>query len=166
VAHGQYRGGPATPKSPKKKKKVLAFWGWLDQPQGPRSHPHTSRKGWPNPPQALGGGPATFKSPKLFFFFFFFGLLGVAEPPFWPWGWFDHPQISCKRWLQALGGGPTTPKRPKPFFFFWAFGPPPISFFFLKKKKNLIFKFFFLKFLFNNIFLKKKNGKTVKTTLF
>jgi hypothetical protein len=33
--HGQ-GGGPATPRSPQKKKKewVLVFWGWLDHPQG------------------------------------------------------------------------------------------------------------------------------------
>jgi hypothetical protein len=54
--------------------------------------------GWPKPPQALGGGPATPKSPKpiltYFSFFFFFGLLV----------WLDHPL--------GHGGGSTTPRPP------------------------------------------------------
>jgi hypothetical protein len=31
-----------------------------------------------------------------------FGLLGVAGPPLWPWGWFNHPQT-------GRGGGSSHP---------------------------------------------------------
>jgi hypothetical protein len=43
--------------------------------------------GWPKPPQALGGGPATLKRPNLFFYFYIFLYIHLmAKKMFWA-GW-------------------------------------------------------------------------------
>jgi hypothetical protein len=128
-------GGPTTPKRPKKKRGVLDFWGWPDHPQGLGGgfgHPLRPVWGGRSHPRPL----TTPKSPKpifcFFFFFFFFWPFGVAGPPPWAWGSFDHPRM-------AVGVAPAAPwpKMGWPgrsrfsslffFFFFFSFS------FFLKK---------------------------------
>jgi hypothetical protein len=86
-------------------------------------HPIPAVWGWPKPPQAFGGGPATPKGQKKkkqnkkngF------GILGVAGPRPRAWGWLQPPPTGRRGWLQALGGGPATPKIPNPFFFVFFF---------------------------------------------
>jgi hypothetical protein len=107
------RGWSGHPKKPKKKKQSMGFgllglagpppwpWGWFD-------HPQTGRGGGSSHPLAKNGvvgatplGQATprFPSPPPPPFF---RLLGVARPPSWPWGWFDHPHT-------GRGGGSSHP---------------------------------------------------------
>jgi hypothetical protein len=88
----------------KKKKRKNGFWafgGGRITPKGLEATPYNLHGGWPKPPQALGGGPATPKTQNLFFFFLSFW------PPLWPWGWFDHPQPGHPF---GHGGGLTTPR--------------------------------------------------------
>jgi hypothetical protein len=99
--HGQSRGGQTTPLAQKKKeerKMSFGLLGVVEPPPRAWGHPH-----------ALGGGPATPKSPKPIFHFF--DLLGVIRPPLgqttprsavgvaptthWPkMGWPDHPILA------------------------------------------------------------------------
>jgi hypothetical protein len=83
----------------------LSFWGWPDHPLGHKGGSTTPRPaigGGRIHPQALGGGLATPKRPKLmlcfFVFCFFFWAFGggrttplamrvVRPPPEQPWGW-------------------------------------------------------------------------------
>jgi hypothetical protein len=108
--------------------------GWPDHPifgQGVASHPIPAVWGWPKPPQAFGGGPATPKGQKkkkkkktkktkkmgL-------GFWGWPDHPLGPGGGFGHhlPVVRGGRsHPQALGGGPATPKIPNPFFSFFSF---------------------------------------------
>jgi hypothetical protein len=100
------------------------FW-----PRGGFGHPIPAVWGWPKPPQAFGGGPATPKGPKK--------KKKKGKMGFGLWGWPDHPLghgggRSHHLWPaggvrshpQALGDGPATPKGQNPFFpFFFFFGP-------------------------------------------
>jgi hypothetical protein len=105
---------------------------------GVAGHPIPAAWGWPKPPQAFGGGPATPKGPKK-------KKKNTKKMGLGFWGWPDHPQGpggcfghplqpvgGVRSHPQALGGGPATPKVPNPFFSFFFFffpfgvaGPPP-----------------------------------------
>jgi hypothetical protein len=99
--------------------------GWPDHPIFGQGVAEPAVWGWPKPPQAFGGGPATPKGQKK------------KTTKKWVWdfgGGFGHP-------LRPVGGVPKPlpgpsgwsghPQRPKPIFplfFFWPFGvagPPP-----------------------------------------
>jgi hypothetical protein len=59
------------------------------------------------------------QKPKTHFRFFFFGLLGVAGPPPWPWGWFDHPQTGSEGgWIWPKMGWSGHPILAPPQIFF------------------------------------------------
>jgi hypothetical protein len=125
-------------KKKKKKKKEKSGWlepplaqkmGWPDHPifgQGVAGHPIPAVWGWPKPPQAFGGGPATPKGQKKkknkkngF------GILGVAGPPPRAWGWLRTPPTGRRGWLRPpLGpwGWSGHPQNPKPIFFVFFFG--------------------------------------------
>jgi hypothetical protein len=109
------------------------FW-----PRGGFGHPIPAVWGWPKPPQAFGGGPATPKGPKKkkkrgkngFW------PLGVAGPPPRAWRW-PKPPPTAGRGCPKPPPGPRRwsghPQRPKPIsppppFFLGPFGvagPPP-----------------------------------------
>jgi hypothetical protein len=95
--------------------------------------------GWPKPPQALGGGPATPKSPKPIFHHFLAFWGGRTIPI--GMGWFDHPRPAKNGVVEPpLGqkwGGRATPFWPShprfsPSFFFLFL----MDFHLLKKIKN------------------------------
>jgi hypothetical protein len=105
-------------KPPRKKKKNemgLCRWGWSDHPQGPGC----GRRGWPKPPQALGGGPATPNgtNPVRFFFFFSWWLSGWPDHPQRLGGGRSHPILKATPFL-GKGVAPATPDFPFFFFFF------------------------------------------------
>jgi hypothetical protein len=102
--------------------------GWSGHPQKPKKKKNPNRPFGvaESTPRSLGVVRPPPKGPNPFFFF---GLLGVAGPPPWPWGWFDHPQT-------GRGGGSSHPRflpPPPPFFniFLFLFS---FLFFFFKKK--------------------------------
>jgi hypothetical protein len=137
--------------------------GWPDHlifGQGVAGHPIPAVWGWPKPPQAFGGGPATSKGQK------------------------KKKKKKKEKWVLAFGGGRTTPKglgwlRPPPYGrygvaeatpwpkmgwsghpIFWARGGSNHPDFFL------FFFFFFFNFLLFFKKKKKKNPKICKTTPF
>jgi hypothetical protein len=114
------------------------FW-----PMGVWSHPLRPVWGWSNHPHGQGVGPANPKSPspqnkKQSMGF---GLLGVAGPPFWPWGWFNHPQtgrgggsshpLAKNGVARATPLGQATPRFPSLFFWggggFWGWPDHPLA---------------------------------------
>jgi hypothetical protein len=113
-------------KKKKKKEEGRNRGGWshpLPKKWGGRTTPFLA-KGWPKPPQAFGGGPATPKGQKkkkkkkktkkmgL-------GFWGWPDHPLGPGGGFGHhlPVVGGGRsHPQALGGGLATLKIPNPFF--------------------------------------------------
>jgi hypothetical protein len=160
-------------KKKKKGKKKREIAGWLEPPlaqkwggwttpflaKGWLRSPHTAVWGWPKPPQAFGGGPATPKGhqEKKKKGKNGFELLGVAGPPPRAWGWLRPPptaqtHFSLFFFFLAFWGGRTTlkglevasatPIRPvwggsshpaiSLFFFFFFFSLNP------KKKKKIL----------------------------
>jgi hypothetical protein len=100
--HPLFGQGVASASHQEKKNEMgLCRWRWSDHPQGPGC----GCRGWPKPPQALGGGPATPNGTNPFRFFFLGGFRGgrshplakkgVVRPPhFWARGWLQPPSIS------------------------------------------------------------------------
>jgi hypothetical protein len=117
----------------------LAFWGWPDHPlaMGWFDHPQTGRSGggqttpWPR------GWSSHPHKPKPFFLKKkkkFCGILGVAGPPLWPWGWFGHPGPGVAKPPHGQGGGPATPisqnlffKKKKKIVAFWGWPDHPFG---------------------------------------
>jgi hypothetical protein len=86
-------------------------------------HPIPAVWGWPKPPQAFGGGPATSKGQKKMEKWVL-AFEGWPKPPPGPRGWFGHPLRpvgGVRSHPQALGGGLATPKGQNPFFLFFFF---------------------------------------------
>jgi hypothetical protein len=109
------RGGPATRKGQKKKKK--GFWTF----GGGTGRPPPSPWGWSGHPQ---------KSKTHFSFFFFFGPFGGGQTTPLGLGVVRPPQTGC-------GGGSSHPQFSSFSFFFVQFSSLSLSLslFFLKKKK-------------------------------
>jgi hypothetical protein len=116
MAKGVVRPPPKAPPQ-KKKKKKNGFWpfgGGRTTPKDLGVDSATPNRPFgvaESTPRSLGvvWPPPKGQNPFFVFFFFLFGLLGVAGPPPWPWGWFDHLQTGC-------GGGSSHP----------LFLPPPL----------------------------------------
>jgi hypothetical protein len=95
------------------------FW-----PRGGFGHPIPAVWGWPKPPQAFGGGPATPKGQKKKGKNGFWPL-GVAGPPPRAWGWLRTPPTGRRGWPKAtprpLGVVRPPPKSQTHFFVFFFF---------------------------------------------
>jgi hypothetical protein len=114
--------------------------GWPDHPIFGQGVTEPAVWGWPKPPQAFGGGPATPKGQKKkkkkrkngF------EILGVAGPPPRAWGWLRPTPWPKMGWsghpISGQGVAPATLRFPLLFFFFFP------SFFQKKKKKKLKLK--------------------------
>jgi hypothetical protein len=118
------KGVVRPPQKAKKKKKKKKGFGLLGVARLGRSRSTPKPLGVVRPPPKV-------QNPFFVFFFFFLGLLGVARPPPWAWGWFDHPR-------PVVGVALATPD----FHLFHFFCSIFISLFFFrkKKKKNLMAK--------------------------
>jgi hypothetical protein len=151
MAKGVVRPPPNCEKKNANEKWVGGFWGWSDRPQGLGVALSTLIS-------AVGGGPATPKSPQpifppfFFFFFFFFFPFGLGVASTTPYSQYGMAKATPR----PLGVVRPPPKAQNPFLFFVFFffgnlgvaGPPP------KAKRppplfsvSLFFFFFFFFFL-------------------